>query len=717
MLDCGLHPGFDGVASLPFLDEIDVSKIDLVLVTHFHVDHAAAVPYLLEKTTFNGRTFMTHATKAIFRWLLWDYVKVSNNFGGAEEALYNEEDMLRAYEKIEVVDYHETVEVEGIKFTGYNAGHVLGAAMFVVEIAGVKILYTGDYSREEDRHLMAAEDPKQKIDIMITESTYGVQSYEGREERENRLTGQVREVVGRGGRCLMPVFALGRTQELLLILDEYWGKHRELGRVPVYFASTLAKRCLLVYQTYIYMMNKSIQKRFQTSNPFEFRHITNLKSLAHFEDGGPCVMLASPGMLQSGLSRELFDKWVTDRKNGLVLTGYSVEGTLARTIMNEPDEVTTLQGVKVKRRMSVSYISFSAHVDYTQNSQFIALINPSNLVLVHGEQNTMARLKAALVTKHSLMSIFNPKNTEPVTLHFKGERMARVVGSLATLGPPKPGSLVDAILLHNPLLTYPYTMVTQDELPQYSNLSVVPITQNLSINFHANFSLLYFHLLSMFGDIKQLFKDHYQVYGLVELRFEAQKSRIHLKWSCSTLSDMIADSILSILYNFESSPASVKISCAESSGCGHSHSHSHSTTKPESGEMDNDTKKENENENENKSHIKAEIKSPAGNSNENETTLGNSDEPTIESQAQFRSLFVDRSDKTTSLKTFIDFLELQFSSVEKTQDNKLNIKLDNSNHATLDLSTLDITNSSSESFKRRLQSITSRFSRTLKPLI
>jgi cleavage and polyadenylation specificity factor subunit 3 len=128
----------------------------------------------------------------------------------------------------------------------------------------------------------------------------------------------------------MPVFALGRAQELLLILDEYWDSHPELDSIPIYYASSLAKKCMAVYQTYINMMNTKIRKQFTISNPFIFKHISNLRNVEQFEDSGPCVMMASPGMLQNGLSRELFERWAPDKKNGLVITGYCVENTLAR---------------------------------------------------------------------------------------------------------------------------------------------------------------------------------------------------------------------------------------------------------------------------------------------------------------------------------------------------------------------------------------------------
>lgn len=96
----------------------------------------------------------------------------------------------------------------------------------------------------------------------------------------------------------MPVFALGRAQELLLILDEYWEAHPELDSIPIYYASSLAKKCMAVYQTYINMMNARIRKQFAISNPFVFKHISNLRNVEQFEDSGPCVMMASPGMLQ-----------------------------------------------------------------------------------------------------------------------------------------------------------------------------------------------------------------------------------------------------------------------------------------------------------------------------------------------------------------------------------------------------------------------------------
>ncbi len=112
--------------------------------------------------------------------------------------------------------------------------------MFLVEIDGVKILYTGDYSREEDRHLRPAELPNCEVDVLIVESTYGVQVHEQRDKREERFTKLVHEIVKRGGKCLLPVFALGRAQELLLILNEHWQKNPDIAHIPIYYSGSLA---------------------------------------------------------------------------------------------------------------------------------------------------------------------------------------------------------------------------------------------------------------------------------------------------------------------------------------------------------------------------------------------------------------------------------------------------------------------------------------------
>ncbi|XP_041365300.1 cleavage and polyadenylation specificity factor subunit 3-like [Gigantopelta aegis] len=554
MLDCGIHPGMNGYASLPFLDLADVEDIDLLLISHFHLDHCGALPYLLEKTAFKGRCFMTHASKAIYRWLLSDYVKVSNI--ATEDMLYAEKDIESSMNKIETVNFHQETDVNGIKFWCYNAGHVLGAAMFMIEIAGVKVLYTGDYSRQEDRHLMAAEIPNVRPDVVIIESTYGTHLHENREDRELRFTGLVHDIVNRGGRCLVPVFALGRAQELLLILDEYWSNHPELHDIPIYYASSLAKKCMTVYQTYINAMNEKIRRQISISNPFVFKHIINLKSMEQFEDIGPSVVLASPGMMQSGLSRELFESWCTDKRNGCIIAGYCVEGTLAKLILSEPEEIQTMSGQKLPMKCSVDYISFSAHADYKQTSEFLRALKPPHVVLVHGEANEMSRLKSALQREYEdnseyKMEVHNPRNTVAVELHFRGEKMAKVVGTLAS-SKPNQGTKISGILVKR---NFNYHIVAPNDLPTYTDLAMSTVTQRLSIAYTGTMPMLLYYLNQLSGDAVQTKvndKVTLRVFQSILVIFEPRM--VVIEWIANPISDMYADAVVTVILRAEKDP-------------------------------------------------------------------------------------------------------------------------------------------------------------------
>ena len=577
LLDCGIHPAYTGLASLPFFDEIDPATIDVLLVSHFHLDHAAAVPYFMEKTTFKGRVFMTHPTKAIYKWLLSDFIRVTSM---GEDMLFSEQDLLNSYERIEAVDFHQQVEVDQIRFTSYNAGHVLGAAMFVIEIAGIKVLYTGDYSREEDRHLMAAERPPGLVpDVMICEATYGVHSNEPRISREARFTSLVHDAVAGGGRCLIPAFSLGRAQELLLIMDEYWQAHPELHPVPIYYASALAKKCMAVYQTYVNMMNQRIRKQIAHNNPFVFKHISNLKNIDMFDDNGPCVMMASPAMLQSGLSRDLFERWCSDKKNACIIPGYVVEGTLAKQILSEPDEVTALDGRKLPLRMKIDYISFSAHVDYTQNSEFIDEMKPVNLVLVHGEANEMHRLRQALHDKYAdkpdPVKIYTPRNTDNLHLYFRGEKIAKTIGTLAreseTMTQDSP---IEGLLIGK---DFQYNIISPADLPEYTDLKNTQIQQKMCLRFTAPFALLQFHIDQMFGQSETYERESLvgreeclRVMDSVTIVRKEKERQLLLEWTSTNVNDMMADSVVALILEIESHPASVKMT---KSKCSHSRGH------------------------------------------------------------------------------------------------------------------------------------------------
>uniref|UniRef100_L2GFR0 Cleavage and polyadenylation specifity 73 kDa n=1 Tax=Colletotrichum fructicola (strain Nara gc5) TaxID=1213859 RepID=L2GFR0_COLFN len=636
MLDAGQHPAYDGLAALPFFDDFDLSTVDVLLISHFHVDHAASLPYVLSKTNFRGRVFMTHPTKAIYKWLIQDSVRVGNTSSNpTSQPVYTEADHLNTFPQIEAIDYHTTHTISSIRITPYPAGHVLGAAMFLIEIAGLKIFFTGDYSREQDRHLVSAEVPKGvKIDVLITESTYGIASHVPRLEREQALMKSITGILNRGGRVLMPVFALGRAQELLLILDEYWGKHGEYQKFPIYYASNLARKCMVVYQTYVGAMNDNIKRLFRErmaeaeasgdgsgkGGPWDFKYIRSLKNLDRFDDVGGCVMLASPGMLQNGVSRELLERWAPNEKNGVIITGYSVEGTMAKQIMQEPDQIQAVMPPPARdadpeeRARSVAEYSFAAHVDGTENREFIEEVAAPVVILVHGEQHNMMRLKSKLLSlnagKTTKVKVFSPKNCEELRIPFKQDKTAKVVGKLATIPPPtsltpaqEQQQLVTGVLVQN---DFKLSLMAPEDLREYAGLNTTTITckQRLRLT-AAGIDLVRWGLEGVFGSVEELpemRKGHpahkesvngngddtkmedgeqqeeadeevarlvaaYLVMGCVAVRYRSD-GEVELEWEGNMLNDGIADAVMSCLFSIESSPAAVKRSAS-------SHTHDH----------------------------------------------------------------------------------------------------------------------------------------------
>ena len=437
MLDCGIHPAKSGLDSLPLFDSIDCSIIDACLVTHFHLDHCGALPYLCEQTGFQGRVYMTHPTKKCYRPVMSDFLRVGK---GASDVV-TPEWLHSTAERIIGIEYHQEVLCNGIRFTAYNAGHVLGAAMFLVDFGGgaVKVLYTGDYSRYPDRHLMGAELPPVSPDVLIVESTYGIQVHESRQEREEKFTSWVHRIVGRGGRCLIPVFALGRAQELLLILEDYWAQHRELQTIPIRYASSLATRCMQFYRTHANSMNELVKSQLDDShNPFDLKYVTPLKDLSEFNDNGPSVVLASPGMLQSGISRELFERWCGDRLNGCIVAGYCIEGTIAKEILKRRRELELEDGRVLQVRMEdIHSVSFSAHSDAKQTTEFIRLLaDTKHIVLVHGNEDSMNKLRHRLNEEFGAetprgATVYATANGTPILIETESHRTATLLGAIA----------------------------------------------------------------------------------------------------------------------------------------------------------------------------------------------------------------------------------------------------------------------------------------------
>uniref|UniRef100_A0A8B9E937 Integrator complex subunit 11 n=1 Tax=Anser cygnoides TaxID=8845 RepID=A0A8B9E937_ANSCY len=438
MLDCGMHMGYNDDRRFPDFSYITQNGrltdfLDCVIISHFHLDHCGALPYFSEMVGYDGPIYMTHPTKAICPILLEDYRKITVDKKG-ETNFFTSQMIKDCMKKVVAVHLHQTVQVdEELEIKAYYAGHVLGAAMFQIKVGCESVVYTGDYNMTPDRHLGAAWIDKCRPDLLITESTYATTIRDSKRCRERDFLKKVHETVERGGKVLIPVFALGRAQELCILLETFW--ERMNLKAPIYFSTGLTEKANHYYKLFITWTNQKIRKTFVQRNMFEFKHIKAFDR-AFADNPGPMVVFATPGMLHAGQSLQIFRKWAGNEKNMVIMPGYCVQGTVGHKILSgqrklemEGRQIVSspkwllidkacafhLLLLQLEVKMQVEYMSFSAHADAKGIMQLIRQAEPRNVLLVHGEAKKMEFLKQKIEQEFHV-SCYMPANGETTTI-------------------------------------------------------------------------------------------------------------------------------------------------------------------------------------------------------------------------------------------------------------------------------------------------------------
>lgn len=419
MLDCGMHMGYNDERRFPDFTYITdeegdrlTDHLDCVIISHFHLDHCGALPYMSEMVGYDGPIYMTHPTKAICPILLEDYRKITVERKG-EENFFTSEMIKNCMKKVVVVNLHETKQVdEELEIKAYYAGHVLGAAMFHIKVGQQSVVYTGDYNMTPDRHLGAAWIDKCRPDLLITESTYATTIRDSKRCRERDFLKKVHDCVEKGGKVLIPVFALGRAQELCILLESYWDRMNI--KVPIYFSLGLTEKANHYYKLFITWTSQKIKKTFVQRNMFEFKHIKPFDR-AFIDNAGPMVVFATPGMLHAGLSLQIFKKWAPNELNMVIMPGYCVAGTVGHKILNGARKLELENKQILDVKLSVQYMSFSAHADAKGIMQLISQCEPRNVMLVHGEAAKMDFLKNKIQQEFGI-DCYKPANGESVTI-------------------------------------------------------------------------------------------------------------------------------------------------------------------------------------------------------------------------------------------------------------------------------------------------------------
>ncbi|VDM52997.1 unnamed protein product [Angiostrongylus costaricensis] len=417
MLDCGMHMGYQDERRFPDFSYISGSGklndyLSCVIISHFHLDHCGSLPHMSEIVGYDGPIYMTYPTKAIAPVLLEDYRKVQTEFRG-DTSFFTSANIKASMKKVIAIDLHETVQVDNeLSIRAFYAGHVLGAAMFEIRVGHQSILYTGDYNMTPDRHLGAARVlPGLRPNCLISESTYATTIRDSKRARERDFLRKVHDRVMAGGKVLIPVFALGRAQELCILLESYW--ERMDLKVPIYFSQGLAERANQYYRLFINWTNEKIKRTFVERNMFDFKHIKPLEK-GYEEMPGAMVLFSTPGMLHGGQSLKVFRKWCHDPRNIIIMPGYCVAGTVGAKVISGMKKIE-IEGKMHDINLGVEYMSFSAHADAKGIMQLIRDCQPRSVMFVHGEAAKMEFLKGK-VEKEFRVPVLMPANGECVVI-------------------------------------------------------------------------------------------------------------------------------------------------------------------------------------------------------------------------------------------------------------------------------------------------------------
>ncbi|MBL7100744.1 MAG: beta-CASP ribonuclease aCPSF1 [Nanoarchaeota archaeon] len=430
LLDCGInvattveqkaYPTFDA-------PEFNLKELDAVIVTHSHLDHCGLIPALY-KMGYDGPLYCTAPTRDISSLLALDYIGIAQKEG--LKPLYTSTDVKNMVKHTICLNYEEVTDITpDVRLTLYNAGHTLGSAMAHLHIGNGlhNLLYSGDMNYETSNLLAAAATKFPRLETAIIESTYGGKDdiLATRKECENYLLEVIKNTIKNKGRVLMPVLGVGRSQEIMMILDKAI-REGLIDKIPIYVQG-MVWDVTAIHTTYPDFFNNKVKRNIfhKDHNPFlsnVFKKVAGYKEMQEvIEEKGPCVIMATSGMMVGGPSVEYFKALADNPKNALIITCYQGEGSLGRRIQQGEKVISFPKGEKMEAvsvKLSVHTISgFSGHSSRKQLMQFVYNLDPKpkRIIVNHGESNKCLDLASSLHKMHRIETNA-PKNLEAVRI-------------------------------------------------------------------------------------------------------------------------------------------------------------------------------------------------------------------------------------------------------------------------------------------------------------
>ena len=407
LIDCGINPDTNNKqGAYPYLNAMNLplDQIDAVILSHAHLDHSGFIPYLY-KFGYEGPLYCTPPTRDLIVLLQQDCINVMTAEGTG--AIYGERDIKKQLNHVITRNYGDVTDVTpDIRFTFHNAGHILGSSSIHLHVGeGLhNLVYSGDIKYGRTNLFDPADTRYPRVETLLLESTYG-----GREDiqprldqSEQKLVDAIRETVARRGTVLIPVFAVGRAQEIMLVLEKYLKN----DGVPVYLDG-MSREASAIHTVYPEYLRRNVQRRIlQNNSPFDHEMFHNVESKERqsiVEDDEPAVILAPSGMLSGGPAVSSLKMMAGDEKNALIFVGYQSVSSLGRKIqngecgvpvMNENGRVDSL-----KINLSVHTVDgFSGHSDRSQLMAYARNIRPkpAKIITMHGDENKPEELARAL---------------------------------------------------------------------------------------------------------------------------------------------------------------------------------------------------------------------------------------------------------------------------------------------------------------------------------
>lgn len=430
LLDCGINVAAQGEQMFPHFDapELKINEVDAVIVSHSHLDHSAMIP-LLFKYGYEGPVYCTEPTRDIMALLALDYISVGHS--EASKQLFTATDVKEMVKHCICLNYEEVSDITpDVRLTLYDAGHILGSAICHLHIGNGlhNLVYTGDLNYETSNLLSMAHTKFPRVETLMIESTYGGKDDNppSRKDCEDMFLGIVKSTIGNGGKVLLPVLGVGRSQEIQVILERAMAEG-QIPNVPVYVQG-MVWDITAIHTAYPDYFNSRIKKSIfhQNSNPFLspiFKQVASHKEMqAVIESGDPCIIMATSGMMEGGASVEYFKALAENPKHNLVITNYVGPGSLARRLQDGEREISYMVGENrtetIKVRMGINTISgFSGHSSRSQLMSYVSRIDPKpkKILLVHGENTKCLDLASSLHKAYKIETVA-PRNLDSIRL-------------------------------------------------------------------------------------------------------------------------------------------------------------------------------------------------------------------------------------------------------------------------------------------------------------